>query len=162
MSPFKKPKREGVFMAGQVQPNAALPVAAAQNEAQNNAEAQGKLQQRKVTELRNHYLSKQKEAEFPWKALVNGICLIAAVAAAIFASASLAWFPAVLIGFGMMTILNGIGDAIVKRLVDQKYKNAADAIMAPGFYEFANQNPKQLANAATISESYNRFIAVQA
>ena len=109
-------------------------------------------------ELSKQYSTQQKERESPLKRLLSGIVLIVSVAVAVFAN--LHWFPAVLIGLGTMLILQVIADLVVKKCIDQDNEKAAQALLSPGFFAFANQNPaRNLSSATAINAAHIRFAA---
>jgi hypothetical protein len=111
-----------------------------------------------IKELRSGYLVKQSQVEDPTKAL----CLLATsiVAVAIVALGNITTF---LGAFGIGVCFAAsisqwlLFPFLVKRL-DQSNKNAADALISPGFYEFAMRDPRQLASAEQINAAFGRFL----
>jgi hypothetical protein len=140
-------------MAAQaIQADAALPAIPAP------ADQVGKLNYKKVTDLRKLYLDKQKAVEGPTKALTFLVALVVTIAVVLLGN-----MTTILGGFGVglcVTAINArfLTPHLVNRL-DQSNKNAADAIISPGFYEFAMENPRQLANAGQINAAFVRFLA---
>jgi hypothetical protein len=118
----------------------------------------GQLNYKKVTDLRSFYLDKQKLIEGPTKALTFLVGIVITVAVVVLAN--IATF---LGGFGVgLAVMATTAGLLTPRLVnrlDQTNKQAADAIISPGFYEFAIANPRQLANADQINAAFARFLA---
>lgn len=111
---------------------------------------------RRMNQLRAHYLEKQHEATLPWKSLIDGAAIIAGVAVAILSG--LAEFSALFLGIGAASLVAGLGRICLYALpCFQKNQNAADAIISPGFYEHALQNPRSLATADNIQEAYHAY-----
>jgi hypothetical protein len=111
-----------------------------------------------VKELRFFYLEKQRRIELPTCALVSTAFLVGAVAIVILGNIT---SLAVAFGIGICSgfIALAVHPLLTKRL-DQSNKNAADALISPGFYEFAMAHPRQLANAEQINATFARFLVV--
>lgn len=129
----------------------ALPVRALEAVPINPQVVQGQ-----VYRLHAHYLFKHNEALLPYSYLNDGAAIIAAVALSTFSG--LSGMAAVLIGIGGFGMIVGLGRFIISLTPClQINKKAADAIIAPGFYEYAMANPRQLSSAGRIVATYQIF-----
>ena len=120
----------------------------------------GQMVQRRVKQLHTHYLEKQKEIIMPWRTLIDSAALIAGVALAIFSGMN--GIAAVFLGIGVAGVFAGLG-RICMSLCSclQKNQQAADAIISPGFYEYARGNPRQLLSSAeNIGYAYQNYIGI--
>lgn len=138
-------------IAPAIQANAAPAAAPAQGV------QEGKLNHQKVVELRKFYIGKQKEIELPWVILGGVASLVAFLAIAILGNIT-SFLAAVATGLWCGIVSMGLTPLILRR-VDHSNRDAADALISPGFYEFALRNPRQLANAEQINGAYQRFLA---
>ncbi len=112
----------------------------------------------KAIGLKAQYLRAQKELDKPWESLVAGACLIAAVATAIFCE--LAPIYALFLGIASLLIVQGIGNWLIKQHVSRANEQAANALLAPHFFETATQNASQrLASAASIIRAHKDWEA---
>ena len=132
---------------------------AVQQHQQIHHEQDGQIVQRRVNQLHTHYLEKQKEVIMPFRTLIDSAALIAGVVLAIFSGMN--GIAAVVLGIGVAGVFAGLG-RIFMNLSSclQKNQRAADAIISPGFYEYAMQNPRQLSSAQNIASAYNAYIGV--
>jgi hypothetical protein len=117
----------------------------------------GQLNNQQVTNLRIFYLEKQRLVELPTCALVTNALLVVALAIVILGNvASLG----VAFGIGLCSwVISLVLHPLLTKRLDQSNKNAADALTAPGFYDFAMRDPRQLANAEQINATFARFLA---
>ena len=113
-------------------------------------------EQRKITQLHAHYLEKQKDSVMPIKTLFDGLAIISGVVFTILSG--LSGIPAVLLGIGIGIAFAGCSRSYIN-LTDrfQINQKAADAILSPGFYQYAMRNPQQLASAANIVRAHKSF-----
>lgn len=105
--------------------------------------------------LRKQYLDKHERQVRPLQDLLKGASMIAAVAAAVFASASMSLFPSFVIGMSVLSISTGLSKYFVRWFADNTNLEAAEALKAPGFFDEA-QLP-HLASAQNILEAYHRY-----
>lgn len=107
--------------------------------------------------LRSYYLRKQEKANGPLKDLLTGVAMIISVAAAVFSS--LTGFSAFFFGAGVYLVLKGLSYFLMNRsAVYTKNREAADAVISPGFLAHALQNPKQLASADSIVTAHKAWL----
>lgn len=119
---------------------------------------EGNLQNHQVTLIHKYYIEKHKETIMPWKSFIYGVALISAVSFAIFSQIS--GIAALVLQGGLMCLITGIGRILMDRIsLLHVNERAAEALLSPGFYEYAAQNQENLASAETILTAHVQFLA---
>ena len=123
-----------------------------------NPQTDLRILQGQINHLHAHYLQEHRESMLPFISLNDSIALIVGVALAVFSGMS--GIAAVLVGVGGFGTLVGLGRYLLNLTPSlQKNKKAADAILSPGFYQYAMSDAKQLSSAERIIEAYQHYVS---
>lgn len=104
--------------------------------------------------LRNYYIGKQQEIEAPYRTLAFLASAVTTVAIVILGNIS-SLLGAALIAVGIVLFANSVILPWTLHRVDQTNRQAADALIAPGFYEFGLLNATRLSSASAINSAFN-------